>query len=57
MIEAEYGREISDIRDHVGELEDQNEEAQRLINAAVEIMTKEQVSQWSGVRAWLEEVK
>lgn len=29
-------------------------EATALINAAVELMTKEQVGQWPGVRAWLE---
>lgn len=31
-----------------------NAEATALINAAVELMTKEQVGQWEGVRAWLE---
>lgn len=29
-------------------------EAERLINKAVELMTTEQLSQWDGVRAWLE---
>lgn len=31
--------------------------AKEIINQAVEIMTLEQLSQWKGVRAWLEEVK
>lgn len=30
-------------------------EAEDLIELAIEIMTKEQISQWQGVRAWLEE--
>lgn len=30
-------------------------EAERLIAAAVQIMTPEQVGQWAGVRAWQEE--
>lgn len=34
-----------------------NEEAERLINLGVEIMTSKQLAKWEGVRAWIERNK
>lgn len=48
--------EVQRLRARVAELEAREAEATALINAAVELMTTEQVGRWTGVRAWLEQV-
>jgi len=35
--------------------EERDNEARRLINAAADIMTAEQIAKWEGVRGWLED--
>lgn len=46
--------EICDLERALAEKERELAEAERLISHAVELMTLEQVSEWSGVRAWQE---
>jgi len=48
---------IKRANEHTAEMErlcERLAEARALINAAVELMTTDQVGQWTGVRAWLE---
>jgi hypothetical protein len=41
--------------DRVARMQARLDDAEAIINAAVEIMTFEQVGQWAGVRRWLEQ--
>ncbi len=54
VMAAEAESKLEDKDKRILELEASNTEARRLIDAAVDIMTREQVGTWAGVRAWLE---